>query len=501
MIAAASLVAVAASAAAGAPPDRGGYLTDEDPFITLAPGMPGAASVTPIMSSGEQLGDFTLRGLPDGIGLRSGAKHTVEVYLAHEETHVPFNNSADLQDASVSKLTLSTRQGPGQGGVLDASVALGPEAGFLRFCSAAMLGPDEGFDTDVYFTGEETNDVVPVVDGAPYDADPGAGDGMRQAGYAVALDTATGEYTQVAGLGRLNHENTVGLQGYDEISLLTTDDTFSRPSAQVYMYRADDQAAVFGDEGELWAFRATGKNGESVDPADQFNGANDYGDVQPGDDLTGEFIPVPEDIAKGTTGDLPQTALENWSNDNNVFQFVRAEDIAVDANDPHVVYMADTGGTGVVPNPLTGRLTRGSGGISDNGAIFRFEFDHDDATVVTSFTKIAQGDDPTAGAYVPFVSPDNIGTSHNSLMVSEDTDGAKIWQLRLRQGTWRHVATVADDTNSESSGIVDASKWFGGGAWMLDVQDHDTFVEQEQVGDVLYKTEAGQLLLMTIPGS
>ena len=503
VVAAAALVAAASTAAVGAPPDRGGFLTDEDPFLTLEPGLPSGASVLPIMSSGETLGDFELQGLPDGIGIRDGeARHTVEVYVAHEQTTVPFFGTADFQDASVSKLTLSTRKGTGRAGVLDASVALGPEAGFLRFCSAAMLGPDEGFDTEVYVTGEETNDVVPVPDGAPYGEDPGAGDGLRQAGYAVVLDTETGEYTPVAGLGRLNHENTVGLQGYDQISLLTTDDTFNRPSAQVYMYRADDQAGVFGDEGVLWAFRVTGKNGESVDPADAFNGANDYGDVQPGDDLTGEFIPVPGDIARGETGDLPQDALESWSNDNNVFQFVRAEDIAVDKNDPHVVYMADTGGTEILP-AANGRLerVRGAQGITDNGAIFRFEFDHDDATVVTSFSKIAQGDDPAAGAYVPFVSPDNIDTSRKSLMVSEDTDDAKIWQHRLKQGSWRHVATVAE-TDSESSGIVDASRWFGGGTWLLDVQGHGTNVKEELDGSgVLRKMESGQIMLLTIPAS
>ncbi len=503
VIAAASLVAVATSTAAGAPPDRGGILTDEAPFLTLSPGLPSASSLIPIISSGEQVDGVTFQGLPDGIGMTDGsAPHSVDVYVAHEETHVPFGGSADFQDASVTKLTLNTSNGPGRAGVLNVEVPLGPEAGFIRFCSSAMLGTAEGFDTDVYFANEETNDAgLPVPDAAPYGPDQFPGDGTRQAGYAVALDTATGEYTQVAGLGRLNHENTVGLRGYDGISLLTTDDTFSRPSAQVYMYRADDQAAVMGDTGHLWAFRATGKNGEAVDPADPFNGANDYNDVQPGDSLSGEFIEVPDDVARGNTDELPQTALENWSNENNVFQFVRSEDIAVSKNDPNVAYMADTGGGGVVPDPMTGRLTRGPGaGVSPNGAIFKFEFDRSDPSKVVSLTKIAQGDDPAAGAYVPFVSPDNVDTSHNSLMVSEDTADAKVWQYRLRQDTWRQVAVVAD-TDSESSGVTDASKWFGSGTWLIDVQGHGTFVEEQQVGDITYKMESGQVLLMTIPGS
>ena len=51
------------------------------------------------------------------------------------------------------------------------------------------------------------------------------------------------------------------------------------------MYVAEDQAGVFADEGDLWAFRVTAKNGVPVNPAHPFNGANDYGDVQPGDDF------------------------------------------------------------------------------------------------------------------------------------------------------------------------------------------------------------------------
>jgi hypothetical protein len=501
------LAVTALVAALGAPataaPRGGGYLTDSEAYITLAPELPAGASVTPIISSGETIGDFQFQGLPDGIGVRPGADpHTVDVYVAHEQTTVPFFGTADFEDASASKLTLNTKAGAGrQASVLDASVAIDPADGFLRFCSASMAGPAEGFDGYVYLTGEETNDTdLPGDVSDLYGPDVFPGNGTRQGGFAVALDTDTGEYVAVPGLGRLNHENTIAVPGYDELALLTTDDTFSRPSAQVYMYRAADQDALFADEGGLWAFRTTSKNGTPVDPADAFNGANDYGDVQPGDELTGEFIPVPDDIAAGTTQEFPQAALENWSNDNNVFQFVRAEDIAYDVNDPHVIYMADTGGTGVVPDATTGRLSRGSGGISDGGAIFRFELDDNDPTVVTSFTKIAQGDDAEAGAFVPFVSPDNIGTSKKSLMVQEDTDNARVWQYRLRQGTWQVVATV-NDPDGESSGIVDVSEWFGGGRWLLDVQAHGTYVDSEQIGDVLYKLEDGQLMLLNIPGS
>lgn len=48
------------------------------------------------------------------------------------------------------------------------------------------------------------------------------------------------------------------------------------------------------------------------------------------------------------------------------------------------------------------------------------------------------------------------------------------------------VAQVAD-ADSESSGIVDVSQWFGQGAWLLTVQGHGRYVDQELIGDVTYK--------------
>jgi hypothetical protein len=119
---------------------------------------------------------------------------------------------------------------------------------------------------------------------------------------------------------------------------------------------------------------------------------------------------------------------------------------------------------------------------------------------VDSFSVFADADAPAAPEFVPFVNPDNMDTSANSLMVQEDADNAKIWRYDFGSGDWSVVATV-NDPDGESSGIVDASAWFGPGAWLLDVQAHGTFIDQEQVGDVLFKREDGQLMLMVIPGS
>jgi hypothetical protein len=499
------LMTVVGSAAAG--PEPSDFLTSSDAYITLDSGLPNSATVAPILSVGDVVDGEKFEGLPDGLGLRPGpTAHTVEVFVAHEQTTVPFFGSRDFQDASVTSWVLSTKSGPGRlASVLAGDEPLGPEAGFKRFCSAFMAGPAEGFSSYTFFANEETDDAgLAVPAGAPYGADTFPGDGTRQGGYAVALNTDSGDFSQVDRLGRLNHENTVVVPGgWDQYAVVTTDDTFNAPSAQLYMMLSDTEQGVRDGDGTLYAFRVTHADGDAVEAGDPFNDANDYLDLGVGDDFSGEFIPVPNDIADGTTNELPQNALENWSNDNNVFQFIRLEDLAYDKNEPRIVYVADTGRTRIVPDDATGRMQRGPGGTegrADNGRIFRFVLNADDPKAVDSFTVLADGDAEGTRAYVPFVNPDNLDTSKNSLMVQEDNDDARIWQYRMSQDDWRIVATV-NDPDGESSGIVDATDFFGPGNWLLTVQAHGTNVDEEFVDGILFKREDGQLMLMKIPGS
>jgi hypothetical protein len=500
-----SLVPAPASAGAA------GVLTGADPYITLT----GSGDVLPIITVGETLNGFTFEGIPDGIGLTKGRDGAVDVYVAHEQSTVPFpplDGSlgaplTDFEDASVSKLTLN----PSTGGVLGADVALPASAGFIRFCSSFMATRGDGFRHPTFFANEESNDVIDVPAGAPYGPDPSVAP-QRQAGYAVALDTKTGEYRQITGLGRYNHENTIVVPGKwrKKVALLSTDDTFSGPSAQLYLYLARNDRKVWNDEGHLYAFRVNRKNGDRVRPGHPFNEANDYLDLQPGDELAGRFIRVPDDIADGTTAERPQDALEQWSNEHNVFQFIRLEDVATDLHNPRKVYIADTGRDRVVPDPSTGRLVRGPSGTvgeADKGSIFEMVFHRRNPKKVKSLTVLAQGDDASADAFVGFSAPDNLGASKKSLMVQEDTSNAKIWRYDLQSGSWSVVATV-DDPIGESSGIVDASRWFGAGAWLLTVQAHGTFQDEQVVPnptgsgpDLTIKREDGQLILMTIPGT
>jgi hypothetical protein len=477
------------------------------------------ATFEPIIKVGEAYHDVLFEGIPDGIGLMPSEKPggVVEAFVNHEQSEVPFQGQADFQDSSVTRLTLNA-----SADVIGASVAIPESAGFMRFCSATMAGPDEGLKDYVFFTNEETDDNAdPAADpDATYGPDPSIAP-FREGGYAVVLDpdtalgSAPGTFEEVAGMGRHNHENSMVVPGnWNQTAVLSGDDTFNPTESQLYLYLADHEPDLWNDKGSLWAFRVTRTDEGPVDPEDPFNGANDYGDITVGDEWQGRFIRVPKEIARGTLPDQePQAALEQWSDENNVFQFIRVEDTAYDVNSPRVVYMADTGATRVIPNEDTGRLFRpnpvppGSGfppqGLYPNGRIFRMKFDAENPHIVNSFSILLNADPPTGGPSpaLTMFQPDNLGTSEDSLMVQEDSappnPNSRIWRYDLDAETWSVVGRV-NDSAWESSGIVDASDYFGAGTWLLDVQAHNVNVSPGTPG---LKREGGQLLLLRLPGS
>ena len=305
--------------------------------------------------------------------------------------------------------------------------------------------------------------------------------------------------------------------GWGQIVALTGDDTFSAPSSQMYMYAAASDDDFLADQGSLYAF------------VSDIPGVNDYGDLSGSSTTSGSFIPVPRAIALGD-----QTALENWSNDNNVFQFFRIEDIAYDKNDPRVVYFADTGEPRAIPNPVTGRLGRGPSGTQGpypNGRIFKMVLNQADPQVVDELSILVDADLGGYGNPAALHNPDNLDTSLNSLMIQEDPGShnsfpvgqgpaARVWRYDLDSGELEVVAEVDQSADPaavlgawESSGIVDASSIFGPGAWLVYVQAHTLFVDTEVrtvidtsrtppvTATLTFKREGGQLLLLKIPDS
>lgn len=508
----------------------------------MAPLVAGV-TFTPLINSGDVAFDDTFEGLPDGIGIvpGPGASPTyVDLYVNHEQSHVPFGLNAnsvyadglginDPHDSSVTRvrIDLATKA------IIDMEVVLPGSAGFIRFCSATIVSGN-GFAHPMLFTNEESNDVLPVPANATYGSDPSVAPN-RQAGYTVVLDTVTGEYKPIPGMGRHNHENQVLVPGgWDhKLAFLSGDDTFTAPGSQLYMYLANSAGDVLSDSGHLYAFRVTSADGVKVAPGNAFNGANDYLDLTGSESFSGKFIQVPDEIARGTTADLPQKALEDWSNANNVFQFIRVEDIQYDPDSPRTIYFADTGST-VQADAVTGRMKSG-GAVGQRGRIFKMVLNEKDPKVVDSLTILADGNSSTSN----FIRPDNLDVGHSSIMVQEDNANSRLWLYTLSSATptWTPVAIV--DSNpanttvndpGENSGVVDMSAWLGAGWWALDVQAHqDTNTANPTIhpdqsldgtfytwdggpvppGPVIppggasyrYHREKGQLLLIYVPGS
>ena len=514
LTAAVGVLAFGALALPAAAKQNAGYKTPQ--AAMLDPAIPGA-SVEPLITVGETLpgSNYVFESIPDGIALRKGHGNTVEAYVNHETSTVPFPFTPatgvgfnDFTNAMLSKLTLSRQSN----GILSGSYVIPSEANFHRFCSNFIADREHGFERPLLFANEEATDLVNRT-GTSWPAGPNA----EQAGLVVAYDVLSGAYRAIYGMGRHNHENSVALEGYGHPVVLSGDDTFTAPSSQMYMYTAANADAVWNDRGQLWAF-------VSDDPA-----TNDYGDLSGSESVSGRFIAVPRNVALGD-----QNALENWSNANNVFQFIRIEDIAYDRKDENVVYFADTGEPRALPDPVTGRLRRGPSGTIGpwpNGRMFKMVMDREDPTIVRSLSILVDGDArgaAGAGALDLIHQPDNVETTRDLLLWQEDPGShnqyplgtgttARIWALNLKTGGAPYVVarvnqsadegpTDRDATPTraptgawESSGIVDASKFFGKGAFLVDVQAGSLIVQEEQRGTLTYQREGGQLLLLRLP--
>jgi hypothetical protein len=503
-----ALAVVVLTASASAGDNSSGFQTTQPAMLTtLAPG----SSATPIMTVGETLGSgYKLESIPDGISLQTRGQGRVDVYLNHETSLVPFPfnpatgvGQSDYTNAMLSHLVLNQHSA----GVLQGKYVIPSSANFQRFCSnfLAVGGADNGFERSLLFTNEEATDYVNRT-GLAWPPGPGA----EQAGVVVAYDPQRDDYKPIYGMGRHNHENSVAVPGFGHPVLLSGDDTFSAPASQLYMYTAGSAAAVWNDEGSLWAFK-------SDDPL-----VNDYSDLSGAATASGHFIPVPRAIAVGD-----QTGLESWSNANNVFQFIRVEDIAFDRNDSNVVYFADTGEPRALPGPGAARMTRGPAGTRGpfpNGRIFKMVLDPSDETHVLSLSILVEGDPlgPDSAGNPAFIhNPDNVETTGTSLLFQEDPGSqnqypasnpagttARIWRYDLSSGALTVAAKVnqaadpaAAQGSWESSGIVDASSAFGPGAFLVDVQAHSILMDVTQVGMLTFKREGGQLLLVRVPGT
>ncbi len=568
-IAALLLGTVPASAAGG------GVKTSQTAMLTAV----GAGiTVEALITVGEPAGDegYIFESIPDGISIATRGKGTVEVYVNHETSRVPFpyplppgtptatNAQNDFDNAQMSRLILNQKSA----GVQTGKLVITSAENYQRFCSNYLATAAEGFDRELLFTNEETPDWVNR-NGNAWPTTVGAST-AREAGVVVAYDPKTGKNRPIWGMGRHNHENAVPIPGFDDLVLLSGDDTFTNnPSqSQLYSYIAPNADAVWNDEGTLWAFVS--------DNADY----QIYEDFEPGDttSIKGHFVEVPRLIATGrkadgtelmsadvpaslggpfptpptssawqrdpVTGvgvDGPQWVLEYWSQQHDVFDFVRVEDIAYDkrTGQSNVVYVVDSG-RGFTPAPPPAPPSPAFGpGLSTNGRVWKMVLDPADPKKVTSLSILIEGDDKAVKAVDEIHQPDNIESTVNGLYFTEDpgssqqfpvtsTDpaatSARVWQYRFdaeaatvaaevdqsldEGGTDVDLATTKGNLGAwEATGIVDASAAFGPGAFLVNVQAHSLWIDKRTGDDnfppagpeVTDKKEGGQLLLVRIP--
>ena len=498
-----ALLALAATAAGIA---RGGDTARSSVTSTPALLNPVAngVEVRALISTGDKVGGYTFESIPDGISVVKESESRVSLYVNHELSLVPFPvGFSDMDNAMLSKLTLDRKTQ----NVLAGKYVIPGTANFQRFCSNFLATKEHKFNRPVILTSEEATDRVNRT-GSAYPARPGS----EQAGVVVAYDIKNDKYNAVYSMGRFNHENALALPGYKVSVILSGDDTFSAPASQLYLYLTHGADGVTRDQGALYGFKSDDPN------------VNDYGDFTPGLNVAGTFVRVPVSIALGE-----QDALEKWSNDNGIFQFIRVEDLAYDRNSTNIVYFADTGEPRAIADATTKRLKRGPSGTAGpypNGRIFRMVLDKKNPLRVESLSVLVDGDAKGAagaGDVTLIHNPDNVETTKNAILFQEDPGSqnnyaasnpngttARIWKYDLKSKQLSVVANVyqaildplANQGNWESSGIVDASAAFGPGWFYTNVQAHSVLVKSEKRADgITYKQEAGQLLLIKIPGA
>jgi hypothetical protein len=581
VLGAAAVIAAAVTTAGLAGDNNSGFKTAQPSMLTA---VGAGVQVQPLLTVGDTLSSgYRYEAIPDGISLRTRGQGRVDLYVNHETSKVPFpyntanptaaNGENDFDNAQVSNLILNQHSA----GVLNGSFAIDSSSGYQRFCSNYLATTREGFSRPILFTNEETPDYVFRRENSwppPLDSPD-----QSEAGLVVALDTQTGKHHPIPGMGRHNHENSIPVPGFGKPVVLSGDDTFTSgpltgvtfpqgvsvpAQSQLYSYIAPSTDALLGDQGDLWAF------------VSDTPGVHNYYDVVPGSGttVTGHFVKVPRNIATGlnpdgteikaadvgfpappTNGswqrdlrsvaalgiDGPQWVLEYWSDINNVFQFVRIEDIAYDKRPGmgNVVYIVDSGrGRRPTESQDTPNFR------STNGRVWRMVLDPNDPTKVTSLKVFVEGDDSPVQTLNEIHQPDNVESTQNGILVTEDPGSSqqfpvnstdpnattgRLWRVPFSDpagaGTPSVVVMIDQSADGgptdvdgrpngnlgawETTGIVDASDAFGPDMFLINVQAHTLWVEKapgddnngDGQPDFTYKREGGQLLLLKIPGA
>lgn len=499
-----------------------GFLTTQKPYLVPTTG--SDYTFTPIITAGEAVPmtgapagtNYQLVGIPDGMGAFKNAAGQVELFVNHEfpnnvATTVPQIGGPTYRGAFVSKFILDGTTG----GVISAGPAytkvyqddtfigdiqtsLNPTVPpFGRFCSATLAGKESGFDRPIFFANEEWQ-----TDGAF--GVPAALRFKSNGAQVVAVfdNNGVGEAHALSYFGYFSWENSPVMPRRDAFTVIMgMEDGPAVTDNQLYMYvgrkSRSATATVLQKNGlvggKLYAFRSTSAG---------FTTETNF--TAQGTSITGEWVEIPN---AHTLTDVQTEAVVDGFPGGPAFGFVRIEDGAFDKNTPTKDFYFVTTGSGAA---ATGNVL---------GRLYHLTWSNP-ANPLSPVTlkMIYNGDTIDGGAAntgdIAF-GPDNIDTNGVRLMLQEDgftqsraemtqrgRDGS-IWSMELpltiagakRQAQLDPPAPAPNNQVItagvwESTGIIDATSFYGTDTWLTAVQAHLPTGAPAGTG------ENGQLLLM-----
>lgn len=414
-----------------------------DERAMLVPLQRSNLTVEPLLTVGESIGEYTMAAAPEGMGAAK-AGNDVVLYLNHN-----LNPTDNLTTSRVSQLVMDGRNGSVKQGRYVVTVP----AGYWNLAGGSLPGQGVGFAKPIFLTGEETTEGV-------------------HGGIVLAVDAASGKQSELPWLGRFPHASQIVVPGFGERRVVLLTDSDAQDS-ELYLYIADSQEEILAGDGQLYVFKATD--------------AANASDLEKGEDAAGEFVEV-DDVQ-----DVDASRLQSAADEADAFKFSRLGDAAAARNG--TIYFADRGAA-------ASDGTQGTNAAGRNGRIYQMRLDPEDPTKVTSLTVLLDGDDGD-----DLRNPESIDVDQTTLMIEEarqgggqtDTDDMnRILAYDVAQEQLTAIARVNQPARANARGgpwtpfgIIDASAFYGAGAWLTAVQAPMPRVEQFGGED-----EGGQLLLL-----
>lgn len=467
-----------------------GFTTTVQPYVVP---ITSDYTITPLLSVGDRVPEtsnpsrlYQMVGIPDGLGAYNASTSEVVLYMNHELNKgvlsEPFVGGPLNRGAIVSRYVLSYHDQVFSGDRAYDTIYLentllgpAPEVGnstpdFARFCSGSLAWREAGFDRPIYFAGEESSGA------ATFDG---------RGGLEVAI--FDNELHTLPKLGRIPWENAlVQPKPGVETVILMMEDGPSSPDSQLYMYVGTKERNSTStplrrnglDNGRVYAFVSTtpGLNSEVT-----------Y--------QTGTIQGIWREIPNAES--LTEAQLEVAADAVGAFGFIRTEDGAFDKVNPNRYYFVTTGGA-------TGNML---------GRAYQLDLNPTNITGPATLNVIYNADQIIAAGGDTAISPDNIDTSDNFLMIQEDgtaqsrpvmaaknRDGS-IWRFNLYHNYLADRVIELDPPGRdgvpvlpgvwETSGIINTSESYGRNSWLSVVQAHPPTAQP-----VPNTVEDGQLFLM-----